>query len=224
DNVNWTIIPGANVQNFQPPVLTTTTYYRRKVSSGACDAYSAPVEIIVNPIPVATPIDDLLVCNTSTVPAINFASVPANNVSFAWTNNNLSIGLGASGSNGIPAFIATNSSNPETVITGLINVTPTYTFYGVSCQGNAEAFTISVLPTVTIDDFTDLIVCTGITIPSITPVHHAAPSAGASIVYNWQVGGSGITLPSTGSGTSIPSFITINNGTSDLVATVIVTP
>ena len=40
-------ISGATSKNYQPPVLTTTTYYRREVVMGAITDYSTPVEILV---------------------------------------------------------------------------------------------------------------------------------------------------------------------------------
>lgn len=51
DNVNWTTIAGATTEDYQPPTLSTTMHYRRKVTSGACAATSSVVSIIVNPSP-----------------------------------------------------------------------------------------------------------------------------------------------------------------------------
>ena len=36
DNITWTIIPGATGLNYSPPVLTTTTYYRRIANTTLC--------------------------------------------------------------------------------------------------------------------------------------------------------------------------------------------
>lgn len=48
DNVNWTNIPGATSTGYAPPALTTNTYYRRAVTSGACETvYSASILITV---------------------------------------------------------------------------------------------------------------------------------------------------------------------------------
>jgi gliding motility-associated-like protein len=52
DNNNWINAPGASTnKDYQPPVLTSTTWYRRKVSGGSCSAVSASVKITVNPLP-----------------------------------------------------------------------------------------------------------------------------------------------------------------------------
>ncbi|MBQ9470985.1 MAG: gliding motility-associated C-terminal domain-containing protein [Bacteroidales bacterium] len=47
DGTNWTDISGANSQNYDPGKVSAKTYYRRYVTSGACDNTSAPVTISV---------------------------------------------------------------------------------------------------------------------------------------------------------------------------------
>lgn len=53
DNVNWTIVGGATSQDYQPPALNLSTYYRRITTTPQCAATSAPVLITVHPTPVA---------------------------------------------------------------------------------------------------------------------------------------------------------------------------
>lgn len=48
DSIDWTNIPEADMSEYQPPVLTTTTYYRRLVTSGAFTASSPAIRILVN--------------------------------------------------------------------------------------------------------------------------------------------------------------------------------
>ena len=63
---------------------------------------------------------------------------------FSWTNDNTSIGLGASGTGDIPEFTAIN---PGPVIqVANIEVTPTFTNAGVTCTGDVMTFTITVFP------------------------------------------------------------------------------
>ena len=50
DKINWTSI-GSTGQNYQPPSLLQTTYYRRKVFASQCNAISNVVKITVNPLP-----------------------------------------------------------------------------------------------------------------------------------------------------------------------------
>ncbi|MCU0420454.1 MAG: gliding motility-associated C-terminal domain-containing protein, partial [Cyclobacteriaceae bacterium] len=55
DNVNFTDIAGATSVVFDPPAITDTTYYRRKVFSGTCSVQTSnTVEIKVNPLPTGT--------------------------------------------------------------------------------------------------------------------------------------------------------------------------
>lgn len=44
----WQVIPGASGMDYQPPVLTDTTSYRRIVTSSVCSDISTPVQIWVN--------------------------------------------------------------------------------------------------------------------------------------------------------------------------------
>jgi len=54
DNINWTTSPNAagtsDGSSYDPPALTATTYYQRKVTSGRCFSYSSSVKITVLPL------------------------------------------------------------------------------------------------------------------------------------------------------------------------------
>lgn len=54
DNITFTDIIGANSINYDPPVITETTYYRRAVTSGTCvvPLNSNIITMIVNTVPV----------------------------------------------------------------------------------------------------------------------------------------------------------------------------
>ncbi len=51
NNSTWTAVSGTNTQDYQPPVLSTTTYYRRIVNSGSCSANSSSVKLTVYNLP-----------------------------------------------------------------------------------------------------------------------------------------------------------------------------
>ncbi|MCZ2299369.1 MAG: PKD domain-containing protein [Chitinophagales bacterium] len=223
NNSTWTTIPSANGQDYQPTALTTSTYFRRKTIAGTCSAYSSSILITVNPIPVVTNKQNLIVCANSSVNSISFSSTPTTNVTFAWDNNNTNIGLAASGTGSLPTFISTNNSNPKIPEEATITVTPTYTNAGKSCIGNAMSFKIIVLPNISIATIPDENVCSGTTINAITPTHDAGTFSGSTLTYNWTVSGSGTTL-TNGTGTVIPSFNTNNNGNSNVITTITVTP
>lgn len=80
---SWTPIPAATNATYQPPGLSATTYYRRKVTSGVCPAvFTDSVKISIGTIPAdptaitgASP-----ACPTST---LTIAAAPAN-VAYYW--------------------------------------------------------------------------------------------------------------------------------------------
>jgi gliding motility-associated-like protein len=56
NDADWINIPSATGNDFDPPVITQTTYYRRLVSSGSCGVLGKDnvVEVTVNPLPVVS--------------------------------------------------------------------------------------------------------------------------------------------------------------------------
>ena len=127
------------------------------------------------------------------------------------------------GSGDLPSFTAVNNSSPKVPLGANITVTPTYTFNGVSCVGDATSFTITVLPKITLAPIKDEVVCTGSLVPEYTPVSDEGANNGSTVRYQWTVSGSGIDLVG-GNGNKVPAYTTRNTGTADLVATITVTP
>jgi hypothetical protein len=62
DDASYIPISGENGLNFNPPVLTQTTYYKRQVTSGACSSISEPIKILV-----LTPITNNNISNNQTI-------------------------------------------------------------------------------------------------------------------------------------------------------------
>ena len=90
-------------------------------TANGCPGVPVDFTITVNPTPNVDPILDQSVCDGSNTAAVNFTSTTAN-TTFSWTNNNASIGLGASGTGSIAAFTGQNSG--ATPVSGTITVTP----------------------------------------------------------------------------------------------------
>ncbi len=219
DGLTFNDIATETGNDYQPPVLTATMYYRRKTFGTTCNGISNVVTITVNPIATVTAVTDKNYCNGSTTTAINFTSTPATNTTFAWTNDNTAIGLGASANGNIGSFTTTNSTKAP--ITANVTVTPTYTS-GVSCPGTPLTFKINVLPVITLTQNSNSTVCAGSTVPAFVPVNDAAVFAGSSINYTWTVSTAiGLTA---GSGAQVSSFTAVNNGTVDVVCNISVTP
>ena len=91
---------------------------------------------------ITTPLPNLIYNHGQTVPGIPLAADVAGST-IAWTNNNTSIGLAASGNGNLPSFTATNTTSTNIVAT--IRVTPTK-----DCTGAPTEFTITIRPKFTI--------------------------------------------------------------------------
>ena len=167
------------------------------------------VVVIVKPTPTVTPITNQEFCNGSTTTVIAVSS-PVSGSTFAWTNNNTSIGLAASGSGNIPSFTATNSTGSP--ISASITVTPTAN----GCPGTPFTFLISVNPTPLADVPANQVICNGA--PSSAVVF-----TGTFATITWTNNHPEIGLAASGTG-NIGIFTGINTGTDPIVATITVIP
>src|SRR5207245_2477208 len=84
------------------PITATITV---TTNANACGGSSTSFTITVNPTATVNAVANQTVCNGSTTAAVTFGSNVAGAV-FTWTNNNTTIGLGASGTGNLPAFVA----------------------------------------------------------------------------------------------------------------------
>ncbi len=120
----------------------TVTYTVTPTTPDGCVGNSFEVDVLVRPIPTVNPISDQDIgCSGQSTTAVNFTGNGVAGVVYNWTNSEPSIGLAASGTGNIPAFIAENPSSGP--ITATITVTPTVN----GCPGPSESFTITVDPT-----------------------------------------------------------------------------
>lgn len=109
-------------------------------SPGATDQDVA-VAATVSIVPTVAPVSNQVVNNGSFTTPINFTG----SGTVSWSNDNTSIGLGASGFGNIPSFIATNNTNSPVVAT--ITVTPIQ-MAASYCTVTPITFTITVDPLV----------------------------------------------------------------------------
>lgn len=99
DGVTWTFVPAADGKDFQPPLLTQTTNFRRLVSSAACagtlQSISNPIKITVNQNARAeyTYVNNVG-CAPFIIDATNVKAVayPAQNTTYTWYANGAQIG------------------------------------------------------------------------------------------------------------------------------------
>jgi len=176
-----------------------------------CAGPSSVYTIRVNPLPTATVPANIIACSGSVIPASAFSSIPYG-ATYTWTNSNTTIGLAGSGIGNVPDFTAIN--NTQSPITSTITVTPTNN----GCTGPASSYTITVNPLPAMSQVSNLVVCSGITIPAS---NFASNISGT--IYSWTNSNPGIGLSAGGTG-NIPSFTALNSTISAISATITVTP
>lgn len=167
--------------------------------------------VTVNPSPTATPISGITLCSGATVPAQTFVGTPAAGTTFTWTNNQPSIGLPASGTGGLPSFVATNNS--ATAVTAIISVVPRLG----TCNGPAINFSIVVNPVPTITTPASNVFCEGAAVPAIT----WTTSSPAGTVA-WTNNNTATGMGASGTGTILG--FTASQVTTQTISTITATP
>ena len=148
-------IPNNGVNNFgglgvfnttsepQVSIITVTPEltFQGQTTTGPSETFT----VTVNPSAQVNQVNDITLNNGEDI-AIDFLTSNASGTTtYAWANDNSSIGLGASGVSGGFYFTAINTST--TPIVGTITVTPNFSYGGVLCLGPSISFTITVNPT-----------------------------------------------------------------------------
>jgi len=150
------------------PITSTVTV---TATLNSCVSVPVSYTITVNPTPTVTVPANIIICNNGTIATTAFTSNVAG-ATYAWTNSNTAIGIGASGAGNISSFTATNTG--ATAITATITVTPTAN----TCPGTPSSYTITVNPTpiVTVNS------------PTICPTVTANLIANGATSYTWSAG------------------------------------
>ncbi|MFM1947793.1 MAG: hypothetical protein RL207_2076, partial [Bacteroidota bacterium] len=201
------------------PVNATITITPSFGPTGSvCTGTSETFTITVNPIPTVNAVANQTICVGQLTQAINFTSTPAVvGTQYHWTNTNTSIGsIAASGVGNISAFNGVN--NTTTVQNGVFSVTPKYTNLNHLCIGTPITFTLNVLPTPTVVDPQNIVVCNNAAVPALTFTGNVT---GAN--YTWTNNLSSINL-SSGSVGNIATFNAVNTTNSPVTAVIQVTP
>ena len=145
DNITWTAIPAATAKDYQPPLLTSNTYYRRITSGGNCPATSNVILITVNPAPAGTiPASLTGICSYQTGSVVFTAT--AGTAPFAIT---LVITAPGGGTSTINQNIASNGPVSITVLP-LNSAAGTYTVQLASITDSKGCTKTTGLPTSTI--------------------------------------------------------------------------
>lgn len=176
-------------------------------TANGCVGTPVDFQITVDPLPVVNPVSDETYCNGDATGAFTFTSATTG-TSYAWANNDPSIGLGANGTGNIASFTATNTGS--SAVTATIVITPTAN----GCQGPTESFNITVNPSPVVDPVSDQTLCNG---AATTAVNFTSATAGAT--FDWANNTTSIGLAANGTG-NIASFNAVNTGTSQVTATI----
>jgi gliding motility-associated-like protein len=180
DNVTFVDINGAIKKDYDPPVLTSTTYYKRVVTSGACivPIASNSVSIIIIPSPIA-PVPQLLsqdVCLGSTATLV--INQPQTGIVYNWYDSPARTSLLHTGSTYVTAQLYNNT-----------------TFYCEAVSNNCSSTALASaqvnmisLPAVPQVVKNNIQVCAG----SVTILSILSPQAG--LTYNWYTSATG-TVP-----------------------------
>ncbi len=104
-----------------------------------CSGKADTIVLTVKPTPNVAATTDLVACNGTQVPAVNFNGA-VNGTVFQWTNDNPSIGLAAGGTGNILAFNGINTGSVAAV--AHIYVSPEAN----GCTGAKDTFTVTVNP------------------------------------------------------------------------------
>ena len=178
------------------------------VSGAGCEGDAFTLTVTVNPSGQVDVIAPQVVCEGEVTQPVIFSTVNTDGTTtYSWSMDT-AIGLSPLvGVGDFPSFTAENSTN--TPIVSTVTVTPTYSSGGITCQGTAETFSITVNPTPQIQDKSEDI-CSSETF-SIEPID----TIGGDVVplgttYVWSVLISNPQIPdaSSGSGAVISQTLT----------------
>jgi gliding motility-associated-like protein len=181
DNTSWGPLAGATGTTYAPGPVTATTYYRRRVESGACGVFYSNVIAVQAQTPLVAAVTLATPPTQCPGTALTFSPVPANAgtaPTYRWFVNNT---LAAS----TPTFTSSTLADGDQV---RVELTP---MAGFCASGLAQA-TVTVTrtpvaqPALTITLQTVLPVCIG---APLTFSLDRATNPGPTPVYQWQVDG-----------------------------------
>ncbi len=180
-----------------------------------CDGPTKSFTITVNPLGHVVQPDNQTVCNNASTSTVVFSSLnTGGTITYAWSNDNTSIGLAASGTGDIAAFTALNGGTTPVMAT--ITVTPTFTNGANACVGSTKVFTITVNPTpdVAFSSASTPVICSG------TQASILFSSQVAGTIFNWNVPSlpPGVTMTATSGAGNVNETIT---NSSNVIATVV---
>jgi gliding motility-associated-like protein len=191
-----------------PTSATGSPFNYTIATTGPCAVIATTGTIAVNPILTPT-----VSCGTSTNSSVQFtwtALAGAGNYSLSYTKNG---GSPVNGGTIAGTSFSVSSLTPSDVI--VLTVTPIGTGCYTPGTGTCTAIVCDPISVIAPPDF---VVCKG---ENVLLTSFTSSPAGAT--FTWTNSNSAIGLAASGTG-DVPAFTAVNNGTTDLVATIIITP
>ncbi|MBN9300108.1 MAG: hypothetical protein J0I41_24130, partial [Filimonas sp.] len=207
-----------------PSFVTTNTGTSSIVSNikvtptlNGCSGAQKTVTVTVKPIPTVTGSADVTVCNGKPTGYIVFYGTVSGTV-YTWVSTHPEIGLADNSKAGTPVTYTVNSFNAintgNTPIVDSIFVTPTLN----GCTGVRDTVVITVNPTPVATVSANQTLCNQETMPGLSFTSTVTPAT-----LNWTNNTTSIGLAGSGVGDIAP-FVVSNNGTTNVTATITVTP
>jgi gliding motility-associated-like protein len=183
DNTNWTAVAGATGSDYAPSVLTTTTFFRRRITSEPCGPlYTASVELTVLPVLTAGSIAANQTVCAGAVPApLTSASGPGGGTgrfAYQWEasadNTNWTAIAGATSENFAPGALTATTYFRRQVNSGTCG--PVY----------SNIITLTVLPELTAGSIgANQALCTG-AVPAPLTSTASATGGNGTFAYQWE--------------------------------------
>jgi len=227
NNSNTTIGLGAtgpgNINPFTGVTLGSPTAVIATVSVtptlNGCIGPDSTFVITISPQPTVTLTSPPFTCPGNIVPAPTYTLNPNDPATtFVWTNSNINTGMAAAGSPTVPGSFTAAANATLANIVGVVTVTPTLG----TCVGLPATYTVTIYPTPVINPpILDVEYCPNV---ATLPVTISVIPTGGVPSYNW-IATTGATIgltPTTGTVNIIPSFNTVNAGTTAVTVQVIV--
>ena len=210
---NIPVFTTANSSSTSVASSLVTVFPSLSFNGQTCTGPSSTFTIQINPGTTINTIPNVKLCNGEASIPINFSGSGSN---YSWSSSTTNIGIAATGTSAIASFNASNTG--VSPVNATITVTSQFTGgTGTGCNGGSTTFNIEVLPTPSVVDPPNIIVCHGNTVNQVNLF-------GVATNYTWTNNTPSIGLTNTGSTATIPGFTATNTGTSTVVATVNATP
>ncbi|WP_276363155.1 PKD-like domain-containing protein [Daejeonella sp. H1SJ63] len=215
---NWTVVKNINPGEYSNTLdytnLTESRCYRALVDNicggtagviDDLDKYSSTFCVTVNSSPIITsPANQILCLGSGLTMSVSVTSVLP--VTYQWRKNGVNVSGQTSATLSIAAVAFTDAGSYDVIVSNACG----------SSTSTAATLTVNSMPVATVPaNFT---ICAG---ANIAESSFSSTPSGAT--YTWTNSNTAIGLPASGSG-NVPAFTAINTGTSNISATIIVTP